>query len=753
MKKNFFLFLVLSLLFTSCKSNNKNYTSEDYDRVTNVFKTDIVNLPDGYKNPINVLELIPRTIVVVGNDRVHILLKKDDDYIIYSVDMNNENENIIHLNTDNPELISSIGIFDESTYLMRIGNTIYKVTGDGNLNHYFTINEPFNDEYVMGNEKIIVCDDHVYVYIRYEIFVYSSEGKYISTIKIQQPTYLLDCYNYDGQIYFPTTIMGKNIIYTLEKDELKRFDPIQAPENIPYTSTFGFYQVLYGSGYDIYFRNLIGVYGYNEGEQEAELLINWANSDVYEGTGIGTEIISIVSPEKFVVLLQDSLIRNKTYLCIMTRIPDDEVMPKVHIELAMTGDNEIVRRAAANFNRNNKKYRIVIRDYFSNSTRERPGDEILNLDIGTGDIPDMIITSYNPNTDNYISKGLFVDLYNYIPSAKNIMDGVRYVHETNGKLYKIPICFVVNTLAGKKDVVGEKPSMTFDELLELNENLPDDATLVLYSWVRGADNWYIRNLVNSMIGEFVDFENNTCNFKTDYFVKVLNYLYSLQPRPHDNYHVGNISVPRDYLNLFGNNKIYLQPLFISSPIDLVYLHHAFGEDYVIKGYPTKEGNGSQISSRLSFGITEKSKVKEGAALFIEYMLSDEIQSNMVAISSEFPVIRENLENTFKNGPKYFYVSKEFGHINPNSKEIRLTYDFSQYLKQFLENIITYKLEDDYYKKFLECLDSIKVADRNIDVIYSIIQEELDIYLNDAISAEKCADYIQNRVSTYLYEQK
>ena len=759
--RNIFIFiLIIALLLTSCNSNKTNYVSEDYRRVTNVYKTDIVSLPDGYKLSYHGSEEITRNFVLVDNDRVHVLCCKDEDYIIYSVDMNNENENIIHINFNKSQLFYSIGIFDESTYLARIGNVIYKVFGDGNPYHYFAMDESFDDEYPRADEQIIVYDNHVYMFINNKIYIYSLEGEYISTIP--QPDYLYNSYNCNGQIYFPETRSPPGLTYTLEENELKSFKAIPAPANVIESSLNDgkHFSVLYGSGYDIYYRNLKGIYGYNEGEEEAEFLLSWANSDIFEhGIGIAsTEILSIISPEKFVVALADSLIRYKYQLCIMTHISDDEVTPKVHIELAMTSDDEIVRRAVTNFNRNNEKYRIVIRDYFTNSTVDRWGYEVLNLDIGTGDIPDIIITSQSPNTDNYISKGLFVDLYDYIPSAKNIMDGVRYVNETNGKLYKLPICFGVSTLAGKKETVGEKPSMTFDELLELNENLPEDATLVLYYWVPGYSFGYMYSLIKSMIGEFVDFENSTCNFKTDYFIKVLKYLHSLQPRNWDNYYVesgigSGIVVPRDYLNLFGENKIYMQMMQISSPLDLAYLHHAFGENYVIKGYPTKEGNGSRINSLLSFGITEKSKVKEGAVQFIEYLLSDEIQSNMVSIISEFPVIRENLEKTFENGPKYFFVSKEFGHINMNRKEIGFIRDLSSYSEPFLNRITAYELDENYYQKFLECLDNTTVINRNIDVIYNIIYEELDVYFNDVITPEQCAGYIQNRVSLYLNEQK
>ena len=754
-KYTFPIFIItLLLVFTSCNSNKTNYISEDYRRVTNVYKTDIVSLPDGYKLSYYGSEEITGNFVLVGNDRVHVLCCKDEDYIIYSVDMNNENENIIHLNTDESQVIYSIGIFDESTYLARIGNVIYKVTDDGNLYYYYTMNELVDDGYVRMDEKIIIYDNYVYIFIRDEIFIYSLEGEYISTIT--QPDYLYNSYNYNGQLYLNTSKVPPDFTYKIENIELKKFAVIAVPENVKATSLNGGknFEAHYGRGYDIYYRNFHGIYGYNEGEEEADLLLNWANSDVYEnGMGIySTEILSIISPEKIVVALTDNLITNKYHLCIMTRIPDDEAIPKVHIELAMTSDSDIVRRAIANFNRTNEKYRIVIREYFTKNSREVNPSDLLNLDIGTGDIPDMVITSHNPNTDNYISKGLFVDLYDYIPSAKNIMNGVRYVNEANGKLYKAPISFGISTLVGKKETVGEKPSMTFDELLELNENLPEDATLVLYYWKKEG---YISNLIHSMITEFVDFENNTCNFKTDCLLKFIKYLHDLPEREYDDHYIGigslpgkYIIVPRDYMSLFGENKIYMQDVEISSPLVLVYLHHTFGEDYVIKGYPTKEGNGSRITTSLSFGITEKSKVKEGASQFIEYLLSDEIQSKMVSILMEFPVICENLVNTFVNGPKYFYISKGFDEYK--HADIRSS---SKLVEERLEHYYVYKLDDNYYSKFIECLDNITVINRNIDVIYNIIHEELDVYFYNTITAEQCAKYIQNRISTYLKEQK
>jgi len=176
-------------------------------------------------------------------------------------------------------------------------------------------------------------------------------------------------------------------------------------------------------------------------------------------------LAAVISPDIMVCTLKDFFpesnnsgksLNESSKLAILTRVSDNEIVPKRLVELAIISymsDNII--HAVTEFNQNNNDYRIVINDYTLNSLEK--GIEMFNLDITTGKIPDMVLFGESAPYESYASKKLFTDLYNFLDNdpditRDDIFKAVRGLCETNDKLYRIPTSFTYDSNAGRENI-------------------------------------------------------------------------------------------------------------------------------------------------------------------------------------------------------------------------------------------------------------------------------------------------------------
>ena len=173
------------------------------------------------------------------------------------------------------------------------------------------------------------------------------------------------------------------------------------------------------------------------------------------------------------------------------------------------------------------------------------------------------------------------------------------------------------------------------------------------------------------------------------------------------------------------------------------------DDYTFVNFPAVNNSFSLIYSDIALGITTTSHVKEGACEFIKYLLSDRIQSAITNMSIGLPVTNVGLHEALYNND-YYYIYKylplhEIGGRIIKEKVQNISYRDDD----FYEYIITE--EDARY--ITDYINNISVKSEQDNKLISIIWEELRLYLEGANTIDKAAEYIQNRVSTYLNERK
>jgi len=293
--------------------------------------------------------------------------------------------------------------------------------------------------------------------------------------------------------------------------------------------------------------------------------------------------------------------------------------------------------------------------------------------------------------------------------------------------------------------------MGIDEMLVLNEKLGKDGRLFLTYNKSTILQLYLQSGIN----DFIDKEIASCNFLNKKFIDLLEFVKSIPDIPQSkivDYDISGISGVRiniDYPSLLKEDKSYFYEALIRSPGSYLFIKHCFnGDDFTIKGYPADSGNGTLITARNYIGITEKSTCKEGAWEFIKYYLSDRIQCSGKLTLEGLPIKISAFKKLFETAKDdYYYIAYQNIYTI-----VKSSYPYSETLQK-QNGFELYQITDEDIEFLVNFLNTIEVRQPYDQTAYDIIMEEVNAFFAGAITAEKCAGYIQNRVQLYLHEQK
>lgn len=574
--------LIIALLLTGCNKQTENISEKDtddiYETVTNVYRTIDIDLPEdlGYDN----IFIDGKRVYVIGNS-------EKIGQVFISFDYNGENIEVTPIpgaaGVSGSYYVNAAGIMSDGSYIFVTNQILYRLATDGGIMFKTDI-----AAVTYGPEVFITEDDRIYLYNDRAITVYDSSLNVLYTAGSDAEPYLsgftcdsggnivIHC-NRDARTYYRLND---------EKQSLELYDTIQIPANIG-----EFPDIYFGGGYDIYFSDKNGFYGCNSGEKEAALLLNWANSDILRDN---IEIAAVLTEDCILAETQDSFSVEKK-LVLLKRIPDSEVTPKIPVILAHLGGDEydFLHEAAALFNQTNSTYRIVFEDYDAYWTRSDPDKPVekFNKDILQGIIPDIVLVSPSllKSIETYTSKGFFTGLNEYIDgsgSGGNLLGCVRSSIEKEGAIYHIPVYMQLKTLAAKSEITGNSQSLTPEQLYDLADNMPDGASL--FSDINRED------ILLTAMFDFVDFENKTCDFDSDGFIRLLNFTAGISD--YTDTEKGKLD-GKDYISptLTGSlagNSLYFLNMPINNIDAFAKAKYCFGgESYALKGFPTESGNG------------------------------------------------------------------------------------------------------------------------------------------------------------------
>jgi len=475
--------------------------------------------------------------------------------------------------------------------------------------------------------------------------------------------------------------------------------------------------------------NLLGII--NESNELVPIL-NWVDSGVEP---VGVDNILFLPDDSIMLtttaLEQDSDDRllSRTELVTLNIMPSDEVADVTVITIASSWAH-VISPAVVEFNRTNLSYRIVIQEIGLRFDTLLDDIDRLVLDVIAGRGPDIIHTPSFPFRQ-WAGRGLFVDLYELIDSDSGLdrsdfLESVLHSFEMNGRLYQLSPDFSVNTILGHPDIVGAGHGWTIDEFRATLDANPQ-ASMPIGQIFSGIS--FLNAAITSNMEKFVDWENGTVYFDTDYFVELLELAYFLNTKI-------DLDDPDFYsgftpYRLITSGEQVAMLHWFTRIQDFSALQELFGGDFVFKGYPVESGSGNIMNTNFGMAILATSDNQQGAWEFLSMVLSESWQ-------------RQNIRDTIPTNSTVFNEA-----LADAMQEIH-----NPGISMFDLHTVARPLTQENTDTIRDVINSITIlsgdyVDPLMDVI---IMESIVDFLSGAITARDAARIIQNRASTFVAEQ-
>ncbi|MDE6673095.1 MAG: hypothetical protein K2K16_13045 [Ruminococcus sp.] len=390
-----------------------------------------------------------------------------------------------------------------------------------------------------------------------------------------------------------------------------------------------------------------------------------------------------------------------------------------YITLGVAYTDSFISSEVAEYNKNSADCKVRIIDYSKYNDKSLDVSELgaslqLNMDIISGNVPDMLIISGFTNADNLKQKDCFVNLYDYIVKD-DFLPNILKMNETDGNLYALPVSFYIDTIAGKSEYVGNKENWTIDELISAYNNAPQDMELMENADKKSV----IENLLYGNLGSFVDYNNQSCNFNSPDMIKFLKFGDTFE-------YIGQKDINEQFFGMI-NDKFLLKKTSIHSFEDFHELQAVVfnNEDITFVGYPSEAGSGAIFNNDISFSIFQQSENKAECMDFIRIFFTEDKQCSI----DDFPVNKKALykkaDLAMKKDNNDIYIGdikKDIGSMSETEKSRYIEYICN------IDKSLVYDLQ-----------------------IYLICMEEISLFLSGDSTPENTAEVIQNRVNIYINE--
>lgn len=491
-----------------------------------------------------------------------------------------------------------------------------------------------------------------------------------------------------------------------------------------------------GVGYDLYMTDSNSLYGYNIGDEDKTMLMNYIDSDlstynVYNVVGI--------NEKQFFAFCDGENVPVK-----FTKVDPKDVKDKKQITLATVYTNWQIRQEVVEFNKSNDEYRINILDYnslYGTDEDYMAGINKLNTDIVSGKVPDILVVDENMPVNSYINKGLFEDLKPYINEDQEIdmddlMPNVIEAFSIDGKLYTMMPSYYIETLVAKTSDVGEERGWTVQEAKDLLASKPE-GTQFINNVTREA----MLDECMSMAGsQFIDWESGKCNFNSDEFIQMIEFIKSFPEEV--NMEAFGDDYWTNYDAMWREGKVITSKVGISNFNYYNYLEKGtFGEKITIIGFPTSVGTGSVIRPTFQMAISSKSPNKEGAWTFVRTFLLDEYQAGET--NYNLPISIKRLKVLAEEATQRPYYLDEKGN--------KVEYDETYYIGDV--EIVISPMTKQEAEEFVEQLYSFTEVYHYDESLINIIKEEIAPFFKGQKSAKDVAAIINSRAQIYVSENK
>ncbi len=487
-----------------------------------------------------------------------------------------------------------------------------------------------------------------------------------------------------------------------------------------------------GSDYDFYYRTNSAIFGYSFADKKSTKVLDYVASNL---TSESTSDIRPLGDGRFIGMEYDYSDSgdNSTKIVVYEKVDPSTLKDKKIITYGAMWIGDDLKRAAIQFNKESKEYQITFKEYET----EGDSDPVakMNAEIAAGNIPDIIDLS-NVSADQYAAKGILEDLLPYFDkdpelNSSDIIDSVLETQKIDGKLYYVAPFFSMSTLVAKKSDVGDGYGWTFEELKKLLDEKKDarpfyseNKTSMLYSFLGNG------------LSDFVDWNTGECSFDSQDFKDILE-ICNRGTDDEQDYSEDAPGMPQ----LIREGKVLFAEGWIS-PEEVQVYEKMFGGDVSYIGYPNKDKQGSYFQFDMQLGMYSKSDVKDGVWQFLRTLMTKDYQGKQ--LYGNMPTRKDAFDMMMKTKTTKEKYKDEFGNeIEPLD---------SSWGWDDMEIPIK-PLTPEQEQQYRDLVNNTKKSGRYDYNMLNIVQEEAEHYFAGEKSVDETADIIQNRIKTYVNENR
>lgn len=395
------------------------------------------------------------------------------------------------------------------------------------------------------------------------------------------------------------------------------------------------------------------------------------------------------------------------------RTDTDEPMGKTVLTMAVVDAPEFVHASyiAMEFNNQSDKYK----DYSDGGEYNLETAKMkLNVDIGSGNIPDLIcFSALSPYT--FISHGYLTDLLPYLDEDEDLSrDDISILNALTkeGGLYFISDRFAFETGCGLYSEFGDRYGWTLDDYIKKESTMPSGSEIIYNITCESL----LEYIVSRYVSDSIDWANGACDLNNDKFISLLEAGKSINetPEPTDNslldFTYGPIRV--------AQGTLVMALSYCTDAAKLAYEEYKAGTKLSFIGWPTVDGsNGSNIFLTSPIGVCSYTENPDGCWEFIKYMLIDH-DDGYDSLAVYKPALLDSIE----------YLKKE------------------EIPQIFGDGVL---MTDEDAERFLDLLADTDHLAINDDAVMSIVNEETMAYFDGKQTVKKAAELIQSRVQLYV----
>lgn len=593
----------------------------------------------------------------------------------------------------------------------------------------------------------ILSDDkgYVYTYDYQTVNVYGPDGSFVFSKSADE---------FSGQLcQLSAGEVGALTTYNDGKMAFKQLDPETKNwgKETPVSSRAWSLQ----PGNDVYRYFFIdggNIFGERKDTGEVEKVVDWLACDVDSNTIRYNRLDFLTDGRIATVTLGHSYdgTRERQRILVLSRMDAADVQQKTELTLACFSLDYNLRSQIVKFNQTSTDCRIVVRDYaeYADGEDYYAGLTVFNTEVLAGKIPDLIVGNMMLPIRQYAARGMLENLWPYLDadpgySRDKLMTRPVEAAQVDGKLYQLPINFGITTAVGLGRIVGDYTTWTLADVKNALSKLPEGAMVFNQYYTQSEMLMYC---VAMNAKDFMDWQNGTCNFDSDEFRALLEFV---KPLPAEFSWQSDGEYESDFTRMKSGKQL-LYPMNLNDFDNIYYTFAALDHDIRFVGFPREDGSsGSAFTASVTLCITTACKDKAGAWAFIRSALSEEYQKNLW----NFPILRSAFDAMAGKAMTQEYQTDANGSqvLDGNGDPIPISSGGMSYGDEPM--IELYAVTQEQYDTVMELIESTTNFLDYDQSVLSIITEEAAGYLAGDRSVEEASRLIQSRVNLYIQEQK